>query len=434
MSDNVQQDSEATALIEALRAELAGLLARYSRLSNARGNMFNSARICSLRLNPDFTVASYRNTSRILGPVHRGHPAGGIIGTGEAKAYFDGFQKLAALLPELAAATPEDGWSPVYPLESDETTGFANWHSMPAGAWYTSPHTAETLQVDSGELYLMSPRALIGPGEDFRIEYKARCGNSDPEDLSLVIGSSIPQNDEDIDNFRPDSAGYCFAFGAMDNFSTQIQRAGEALVENRDVRISPTHSYECVAERIGGVLKFTIDGNVCCSAVDCLPLMHAGGSHVGFYSCASRHLFNDLRVYTRPTCLDAETLRLMDSLRRRRLEIPNGPVRHVEALYIQNFHFMFRDVTEAEEEKRNLLKEKEYAARMEELIRFARATAHEINQPLTMLSAYIELIQQRKPQADGTPVLPEELANLSIAVKRLADIADKLATIRERSN
>jgi signal transduction histidine kinase len=234
----------------------------------------------------------------------------------------------------------------------------------------------------------------------------------------------------DVGATRPDRHGYCFAFGAMDNYVTELQRCGEAIIESPSARIVPGHDYHCIAERLGGLLRFWIDGAVAYSTVDCLPLMALGQGCVALYSCATQQVFRDLRVWTRPTCIPPDTLRLMDALKRTILRVPVEPPRFVEIHYLRNFFFLFKEVTEVVEQQIKLETQQRESDKMEALLHLANAAAHEMNQPLTLLMGYMDLILQRADERKPVPIDQEELAALKEATNRMTAIVEKIGAIR----
>jgi AraC-like DNA-binding protein len=183
-----------------------------------------------------------------------------------------------------------------------------------------------------------------------------------------MVGRGVPPDAEDVFDHRPDVAGYSFAFGAMGNHGTEIQRYGEPLLERPGLRVIPGRDYRCVAERLGGVLRFVINGQEAGSVVDCLPLKLENAGHVGLYTCAAGQVFRDVRVRTRPTCLPAETIELIETLRNTRLHNPAGPAHFFEAFYIRNLVFILKDITE-------LVEQQQEAERLRALLRLEGSAA-----------------------------------------------------------
>jgi hypothetical protein len=418
-------------VIQKLQAELRDYQYRSTLMSNSRGNVLASANMCLIAIADDLTVKSQRNASAILGDIPNGRHIKDVIPTKEAISYFEGFKQLSEKLPSLAAGVPSGGWNHVYPLKNDLSAGFTNWHSLPSASWRTTLEKAELSEEGSaGEFYLVSARELIMPEHDFRIEYKAISQSKTPCDLSVVTGSGIPEKETSIDMFRPDQTGYCFALGAINNQGTMIQRNGEIIATTRVMCIEPGWEHHITAERLGGVLRLVIDGTEACRVVDCLPLMSKGLGHVGLYTCADRQVFRDLKVWTRPSCLSGETLQLMDQLRRQKLRLPGNPPRFIEPTYLYKGRFLLKNITEIVEQREQLKDRQRQADKLETLLHLAGGAAHELNQPLTVLAGYLDLILSYPPRHETTPVSREELDALKDATNKISGIVRKIGSIR----
>ena len=350
---------DANALYE-LRTEVATLRSRVAMLSaearanyvlfnhavNSRNSIVSVGRMCSVLLRDDLTIVSTANTEAILGHIELGHPITEALAGSAVRDYFNAIHALGTQLSAAAGSVVRERWTPVFPAPGSHAPAFEDWVSVPPGTWESDPSTARLVRdaVPGSEHYLVSPGELIGPNDDFRIEYTARA-DGPPRDLSLVVGAGIVPGVAGVHGARPDNDGYSFAFGAMENQSTELQRRLETICENENVRIEPGRDHHCVAERVGGQLRFMVDGREAFCTVDCLPLMGQGYGCVGLYTCAPAHVFRDLSVLTRATCILPQTLEQIKRLRGAVLELQKCPARSVEVHYMGKNLFVLRDVS-----------------------------------------------------------------------------------------
>lgn len=412
---------------ELVTASINAILSQHSR-----GNIVASSNMCIMNVDDNMIARARRNATAVFGYVPPDAPVKDVFRSQDAVEYFAGFVHLRRYLPLIAAKAPRNGWNLAYPLREHLDHGFTAWQSMPRGAWIAKPNVAELSEGTTElETYLVSPRELIPPTHDFRIEYKAISRNKLPCDLSVVTGAAAIEGVRDAAVFRPDQNGYCFALGALHNRFTFIQRRGEAIAQSTACFIKRGYEHEVVAERIGGLLRISVDGTEVCSGIDALPLMETGCGHVGLYTYMNKQVFRDLKVWTRPTCLDTKTLELMAQLRSQMLRIPGNPPRFIEPVYLRDNVFLLKNMTDIVEQREQLRQQHLEAERMETLIHLASGAAHELNQPLSVLLSYLQIIQSHPTTQNITPVLTDELKALNTAANRISEIVKKIGSLKQ---
>ena len=250
-------------------------------------------------------------------------PVAELFGTASARRYFEALRNLRQTLQALPERMADAPWSRVFP-DPDSDAGLEDWHRKPKDGWEIKGATARSMLCDAAEYHLCSSRLLIGRTDDFRVCYTARA-NGFPADLSMVVGARLDiQRAAGEQRWRPETNGYCFAFGLYSNSGSALQRSYRDVVPLADVCIQPEKDHHCVAERIGGQLRFEVDGEEAFRTLDLLPLMYEDHGYVSFYCCAAGSVFSDATVFTRPTGLDADTLARIESLRKATVETAAG--------------------------------------------------------------------------------------------------------------
>ena len=408
--------------------EIARLQLAANHASNARINLLSSAKMCIFDVDADFRVLSSNMTEPILGRVERHQPITTILP--ETAPYFDRFRRFGEEFPKLAEAAATQPWSTVFPLPDAGGSSFADWRQSPAEAWDVATSGVRAVsRIANLDQYLTAPRELIGPAEDFRIEYTAMAP-ANPCDLSVVTGGRAPDSRSGVRDSRMESRGYCFAFGAFDNRVTELQRQVQKVCTTDGFLITPGQAHRCVAERIGGMVRFSVDGRLAYSVLDYLPLIGAGHGYVGLYTYAAQHAFWDLKVMVRPTCLPPETLAAVHQLRKFIVELRNAPARFVEMHYAGGRAFLVRDVTDATVRQQLLQIERHNREKLEAFLALAATAAHEMNQPLTVILCNLELIQELAPQ-NLPPDLRANIEDLKTSAHRMAEIVRKMSEIKQ---
>ncbi|MBA4387904.1 MAG: hypothetical protein C0404_07975 [Verrucomicrobia bacterium] len=432
MRDNNKKIASYRRKIRRLEEGLADASVKAVLSLNSRGNIVASSNMCIITVDDDMIARTRRNATGVFGYVPRDGQVKDVFRSQDAVAYFGGFVHLRRSLPVIAAKAQSGKWDLAYPTKEHTAQGFTAWQSMPSGSWITKPDSAEvSSKTTLAETYLVSPRELIPPAHDFRIEYRAISRNRQPCDLSVVTGAGAIEGVQDVAVFRPDQNGYCFALGAILNKFTLIQRRAEVVAKSAAFAIKRGYEHHVVAERIGGLLRIAVDGREISSGIDCLPLMDAGNGHVGLYTYGDRQVFRDLKVWTRPTCLDEKTLQLMTQLRSQILRIPGEKPAFVEPVYLRDDVFLLKNITEIVEQREQLRQQHLEAERMETLLHLASGAAHEINQPLSVLLSYLQIIQSHPTTHNTTPVLTDELNALKSAAERISEIVQKIGSIKQ---
>jgi hypothetical protein len=415
-----------------------------SNMSNRWASIRTALGYVSVLVDETFTVKNVRNATALLGCSQTGVHVAELFGTDSARRYFEAIEQTIKKLEELPEAFKYRKWKRVYTSGHSGAEGFTSWNEFPSGTWEKGHDQARTIlntgSTDQGraassrppldEYFLVSPFELVGPSDDFRVSYRARAGGR-AGDLSLVVGNTPVTDDAGHKLLvRPEENGYCFAFGSYDNRSTELQRCVmPARTPAARKLITPGRDHACLAERIGGVLRFEVDGEEVYRVVDALPLMGGGQGYVSFYTCAADSRFRDLEVWTRPTCIDLELASRIEGLRRVTLET-NGPARYVEAHYLERISFVFKDVTEVIEERQRLEVQRHHAAKMEAFLNLAVATAHEMSQPLTVILGQVEFIISHTPE-DASEELRFGLSDLQQSTHRLTAIVNKLRNVKD---
>jgi hypothetical protein len=420
--------------VDRLRAALGDEKARAHQLqvasshaSIARINLLTTLRIARINVDDDLNTRQVSNAVHVIGDSKLGVPIESLFGTDDAERYFEQIRYLCDYIPRVSVEAGRQPWKQVFPPESSSGASLETWLPKPENSWDAKPNMALTRYLPHAvEYFLSSPTEIIGPEDDFRIEYMA-CTSSSPRDLSVVVAGKLdvlPLMNQYTT--RPEDVGYCFAFGCMDNACTELQRMMLTVAVTEEVKIVPGRNHHCVAERIGGLLRLLIDGKEAYRYVDPLPLIGPGRGYVTLYSYGPDHLFWDLRILTRPTCIPAETRQQIEELRSVTLESRGD--RFVEAHMLHRNLFAFKDVTDAIKTRRELEERRQRAEQMEESLSQANAAAREMNQPLAIILGQIEsLMGARNAKAQST--LKEGLADLKRNSERLAEIVRKLSQV-----
>ncbi len=343
-SDGQTESDALRAQIRALAAQAAENAVLYAHAVNSRNSVLAIGRMCSLALQDDHTIASAANAHSLLGPIRLGTPVTHVLRGPDAEAYFRALFALENELAVAAQAADTAPWGVTFASADPASIGLENWVQVPPATWTLERNRAVLAPqaIPGAEHYLVSPRSLIPDGHDFRIEYSASAATF-PCDLSLVVGTCVSPDTAGVHAARPDSNGYAFAFGAVENHTTEIQRGLETIAENGQIRIIPGRTHRCVAERVGGQLRFECDGQEVLYALDLLPLLGEACGYVGLYTCGLQHVFWDVTVRTRPGCLSAETRRRLEALRNAVLELPNCPAPRVRIHYLGKRLFVLED-------------------------------------------------------------------------------------------
>jgi hypothetical protein len=430
MSKEADMAKEIEALRKALEeseAELRKIRVHNARMGHRLQGIPNILEFCELMLNNESKVMFSRNSSSIFGRSATGCTLGELFGTTAAREYADRVAAASKDFRRLAEEAEDEPWTQVFPKEGASGSALTDWVSAPSNAWQRGRAWASVPVGATGEHYLSSPVEMAMPDEDLRIEYTARAADT-PRDLSVTVGRQVTSDDLG-DLLRPENTGYCFGFGALGNQCTQLQRTLMSVVATTDAVIEQGRDHRCVAERIGGVFRFSVDGRIVYSQLDLFPLVMRGNNYVSLYTCGSGHEFRDLAIFTRPSCLPEETRQWHLDHDPMALEIIDGRARFVEAHYVGDRRFMLKDITDVIEERQRLEEQRRHMEKVQALVEVAGAAAHEINQPLTVIMGYVCLLMTQ-----GADEIPADIRQGLEAVKesadRLSEIVKKLGDIR----
>lgn len=326
---------------------------------------------CTEALVEDDGTLSYLTTqllagqTEIIGPDHVGKPFADVFRPGAYKAYADEIRALFVELTALAKHPSPPKWNQRYPDPSSSTPPLAGWASYPESAWRLQRETGHVSSRLQKCQYYTSPAELIRPDEDYRIEYFAQA-NQVACDLSLVVGGKEQLSAKGHVFVRPDDHGYCFGFGAYANASTVLQREFRTLKRSK-IRIHPRAQHHCVAERIGGCFRFLVDDRLAFEHVDPLPLLGPGTGYISFYTYERESEFWGLKVWTRPSIMNDETLRRIDAVRVPILRTAGKDSRHLEFHLVKvtqkgegklQFKFLLQDATDLARARARALKRK----------------------------------------------------------------------------
>jgi hypothetical protein len=94
------------------------------------------------------------------------------------------------------------------------------------------------------------------------------------------------------------SSGYLLQFGGNNNSVNSIQRKGNVLAKNSDVRIEAGKVYTIVAEFDGSTIRLTVDGKIVMQHADPQPLVGPANEQVGFYVHEGAVKIDQVKVFT----------------------------------------------------------------------------------------------------------------------------------------
>jgi hypothetical protein len=158
----------------------------------------------------------------------------------------------------------------------------ADWQVL-AGAW----SVADGQLVTTGGALLATRKF---PGLQ-RLEFQASVmPNPGISDMSPAIHCGPAKH----------STGYLLQFGGYHNSRNSIQRKGDVLVQNSDIRIEPGKVYSIVAEYDGGIVRLTVDGKTVVEHADPYPLVGPANEQIGFYVFEGNVKIDNVKVFTSP--------------------------------------------------------------------------------------------------------------------------------------
>ncbi len=397
-SDRVGQESEQlqSSRTDSRRELAAQLSFAWNRLQS----VLVPLNTCRIITDEDLRVRVVRNALPIFGRIAPGTPIVDLFRGEQATTYF----RLLRLLPEtwqaLEASAAGQPWTAVFSSDSDDD-GLRKWIPYARHVWNLDATCARVVwETAEEEYYLVSPCEYIGPEHDFRIEYNG-CADRDPRDLSVTIGGPVVADDAGHYVRRPEADGYTFAFGAMGNLTTELQRRLLPIVSIRDCYIQSGKNHHCVAERIGGIFRFFVDDRLVYSVADPLPLVGPGRGYVALYTCAPGHCFSNVRVYVRPTCLPLELRRQLRELEECVLEVASreDPPSFAQAHFLRPNEFLFTDATtfvhqcrRVQEQEATIRHHLAQAEKLTLLAAVAGGVAHDLNNILGPIVGFPSLI------------------------------------------
>ncbi|MGH7142582.1 MAG: PAS domain S-box protein, partial [Planctomycetota bacterium] len=313
-----------------LRAELAQAQAGLATAGHNQASFLRILECAELSVDDRLQVTFSRNGEQIFESCNTPCAVLDLFTeSAEARRYFEWIFDQREVMRAQAKAAESMPWDQIFPSPRRREDSLLRFHPLPAQDWEVTADSALTRgPTNPLGAYLMSHRQLLAADQDFRIEYEATAG-PEPGDLSLVVGGAA---DDGIFNQQaplPEDRGYCFAFGGNANTVSELQRFRRSMAASATV-LEPGRTYRCAAERVGGRLRFYVDGAVLYEYIDILPLLGDGHGYVGLYTWGAGQRFANLRVASRPTCLSQEQRRQIAAYRAPVLEARSATPRYVE--------------------------------------------------------------------------------------------------------
>ena len=161
----------------------------------------------------------------------------------------------------------------------------------------------------------------------------------------------------------------------------------------------------------------------------CTSLVTSSDASPILYTFGPNHVYENVRVFVRPTCLPREMRDRIEALRMDVLEVPGVPEHFVEVHYVGNHTFLLKDVTDVVEEQQRVETQRREAEKTKALLQLAGAAAHEMNQPLTIIMGYVGILIDQHAATMG-PDVEKGLDAIKKSALRLAEIVRKISDIQ----
>lgn len=153
-------------------------------------------------------------------------------------------------------------------------------------------------ELRGGELHVShgEPQVLLYRGDvsgDIRIEFECRQEAVYLNAVGCFLGAVRSENRRDIP-----LNGYKFEYGAFDNSLNVIERAGRPVASQHASPLEKGKTMHVRAERIGPLLRLSVDGREVLSVVDSDPLSGADRTVVGLFGWAAETIYTRVRIST----------------------------------------------------------------------------------------------------------------------------------------
>lgn len=396
----------------------------------------------NFRINPDLTIQSYGYIYSTIIPdtsffTRQRRPITEMfVNQEEARDRFEFIYNVPAEMKKAEAEFSDNKWETVFSSKNPKQNSFDSWVAAPENTWEVSGSEIRTnALVHEYDAHFYSTDELIDPGQDFKISYTAKA-ETDPVDLSCVVGRSPYVQEGICEPSLIDKEGYSFVFGGFDNFLSCIQRKCYSVDStlNYDANIEQGKEYHVVATRVGGHLTLEINGHMVSELYDPLPLMGDGLGYVSLYTFSPRHIFRDVEIAVRPTCLSTDLMARVEDHREFVLESIFDSVKYLKFTYIAPDQFIMQNVTKSVKEQvavKEALWETErrlhQAEKLEAVGQLAGGVAHNFNNSLAVIQGYTELLKRERPDDPevifSTDSVIEECDKVAKLIKQLLNFS-----------
>jgi hypothetical protein len=321
----------------------------YSDTIHNHFSVLASLDCCLIKLSENLVIQRAWNSYNVFHGFVEGRHILEALAPDWAEHYFSELFSLRDTILAIAGKNEDRGWDTVFESAGGNLAGWVAYPSV--RDWVIEDDRASVANTPAGR-YLISPVELVGPWDDFRIEYTA-IAHTRPSDLSVVVGVGLVAQEGGRPAQIPEDGGYCFAFGAHNNTCSQLQRL-ERPVWQSEISIVQECAHKCVAERSGGRFRFYVDGEMVMEYVDLLPLVPPHSGYVALYTYGAAHEFRSVKVSTRTCSLSEDFRREITQSRHRVLEVKGNEPRFIETSYLGQDHmgvrershmFLLKDVT-----------------------------------------------------------------------------------------
>lgn len=163
-------------------------------------------------------------------------------------------------------------------------------------------------EIKEGEfrLYGGEPQFLMLKGQapgDVRLEFECRLESAYLNDVGCFIGAVPSANGKEIP-----SSGYEFKYGGFDNSLNFVTRSSRRIWSQPASSLVRGQKYTVCAERLGSLVKWTVNGNEICKIVDSDPLSGGDRTAVGVLGWAADTRYTRIKVHVRGTPWKSDVL------------------------------------------------------------------------------------------------------------------------------
>ena len=154
-------------------------------------------------------------------------------------------------------------------------------------------------EIQDGEfrLYGGEPQFLMLKGHapgDVRLEFECRLESAYLNDVGCFI-SAIPSSD----GKEIPSSGYEFKYGGFDNSMNFVTRSSRRIWSQPASPLARGQTYVVCVERVGSLIKWTVNGKEVCKIVDADPLSGGDRTVVGVLGWSADTRYSRIRVHVR---------------------------------------------------------------------------------------------------------------------------------------